>query len=154
MLFVESVCKALAGHGVRYALAGGHAVALHGAVRGTVDIDVVVDWTLKSLQKTEAALRESGLVSRLPVRADDIFNFRDEYIEKRNLVAWNFYHPGDPSQQVNVIISYDLKGKRRTGITTSSAALYVLSLRDLVEMKRVSGRPQDLADVDALERLQ
>ena len=153
MLFIEKVCQALADHHVRYALVGGHAVALHGAVRGTVDIDIAVDWSLKSLQRAESALHSLGLVSHLPIRAEDVFNYRDEYVENRNLLAWNFRHPDDVSKQVDIIIVYDLKGKRRTKIPTASGQLYLLSLQDLVDMKKASGRPQDLADVDALERL-
>ena len=153
MSFVEKVCRALADHGVRYALVGGYAVALHGAVRGTVDVDVVVDWNLESLQGAEQALRDLGLVSRLPVGADDLFNFRDEYVNNRNLVAWNFYNPGDISQQVDVVITYDLRGRRRHRFATASGPLFLLSLEELVKMKKASGRPQDLADVEALEKL-
>ena len=143
----------MADHGVRYALVGGYAVALHGAVRGTVDVDVVVDWNLESLQGAEQALRDLGLVSRLPVAAVDLFNFRDEYVNNRNLVAWNFYNPDDISQQVDVVITYDLRGRRRHRVPTASGPLFLLTLEDLVDMKKASGRPQDLADVEALEKL-
>lgn len=153
MSFVEKVCRALTDHGVRYALVGGYAVALHGAVRGTVDIDIVVDWNLESLQGAEQALRDLGLVSRLPVGADDLFNFRDEYVNNRNLVGWNFYNPDDISQQVDLVITYDLKGRRRQRVATASGPLFLLTVEDLVNMKRASGRPQDLADVAALEKL-
>lgn len=153
MSFVEQVCQALADHGVRYALVGGYAVALHGAVRGTVDVDVVVDWNLESLQGAEQALRDLGLVSRLPVGAVDVFNFRDEYVNNRNLVGWNFHNPDDISQQVDLVITYDLKGRRRQRVATASGPLFLLTMEDLVNMKRASGRPQDLADVEALERL-
>ena len=143
----------MADHGVRYALVGGYAVALHGAVRGTVDVDVVVDWNLESLQGAEQALRDLGLVSRLPVAAVDLFNFRDEYVNNRNLLAWNFYNPDDISQQVDVVITYDLRGRRRHRVPTASGPLFLLTLEDLVNMKKASGRPQDLADVEALEKL-
>lgn len=154
MLFVEKVCQSLAAHGVRYALVGGYAVALHGAVRGTVDIDIVIDWTHKALRKTESALNSLGLVSRLPLSADDVFAFRDEYVKNRNLIAWNFHNPADISQQVDVVITYDLTGKRRYRVPTVSGPLFLLAKEDLLAMKKVSGRPQDLADVAALERLQ
>jgi hypothetical protein len=132
---------------------GGYAVALHGAVRGTVDVDVVIDWTLKALRKTETALNSLGLVSRLPLNADDVFAFRDEYVKNRNLVAWNFHNPADISQQVDVVITYDLTGKRRYRVPAASGPIFLLAKEDLLEMKKASGRPQDLADVEALERL-
>ena len=153
-MFIEEVSKSLSEHGVRYALVGGYAVALHGAVRGTMDIDIVLSWELAALRKAARALESIGLESRLPVTAEDVFQFRDEYVRNRNLVAWNFFDPNDVSRQVDIIIVCDLKGKKRKKILTAAGPLYVLDREELIRMKREAGRPQDLADVDALERLQ
>lgn len=153
MSFLSRVCHAFADRGLRYAIVGGHAVALHGAVRGTVDIDVALSWNLKSLEGAEQALTELGLSSRLPVHAEDVFRFRDEYVRNRNLIAWNFYNPHNAAEQVDIVITYDLEGKRRQRVDTSDGSVYVLSRKDLIAMKRASGRPQDLEDADALERL-
>jgi hypothetical protein len=153
MTTLERLCASLHRANVRYAIVGGHAVALHGAVRGTVDIDLVVTWSRKTLVATEKALNNIGLVSRLPISANNIFDFRNEYIENRNLVAWNFYNPDDLSEQVDIIITYDLKGKRIKRLELAGGAVRILSLKDLIDMKRASARPQDLEDVSALERL-
>lgn len=153
MTFLERVCNALGDAGVRYAIVGGHAVALHGAVRGTLDIDIAVRFTRKTLRDAESSLRHLGLTSRLPVCADEVFNFREEYLANRSLVAWNFYNPGDLSEQVDIVLAYDLKGKRTKRIKVGESELRVLSIADLIAMKRESGRPQDLADAEALERL-
>ena len=101
----------------------------------------------------QAALNGIGLVSRLPINAEDVFAFRDEYIENRNLIAWNFHNPNDPPEQVDVIINYDLAGKRTRRFELPSGPVEVLSLPDLIAMKRASGRAQDLEDVRALGRL-
>ena len=143
----------LADKGVRYAVVGGHAVALHGAVRGTVDVDIAVAWNLKSLQSAEQALSGIGLTSRLPISADDVFQFRDEYIENRNLIGWNFYNPSDPTEQVDLVITYNLKGKKVGTVDTTGGAVRILGRKDLIAMKRASGGPQDLEDIKALERL-
>lgn len=152
-MFINKVCQALEHHRVRYAIAGGYAVALHGAVRGTMDVDIVINWDSRTLRDTEKALEGIGLVSRLPVSAEDVFQFRDEYVSNRNLVAWNFFNPEDASQQVDIIIIYDLKGKGRLRRDTVEGPIQVLGLRELMDMKRESGRPQDLEDVKALEKL-
>ena len=152
-MFINEVCKALDQNCVRYAIAGGYAVALHGAVRGTMDVDVVINWDLRSLSDAEKALTDLGLVSRLPINADDVFQFRDEYINNRNLIAWNFHHPEDVSRQVDIIITYDLKGKGLVVHETLAGPIQILKLKDLIRMKRESGRPQDLEDIKALERL-
>jgi len=151
--FLSRICSALSTARLRYAVVGGHAVALHGAVRGTVDVDIVLAWNRKTLQQAEATLHELGLISRLPISANDVFNFRDEYVANRNMVAWNFYNPKDPSEQLDIIICYDLTGKRSKRIETADGSVVILGRNDLIEMKRESGRPQDLEDIRAMEKL-
>lgn len=153
MSFLERVCAALNAAGVRYAIVGGHAVALHGAVRGTVDVDLIVNWSKAALRKSESAFNKMDLVSRLPISAEDVYQFRREYIENRNLVAWNFYNPNDLSEQVDLIITSDLKGKKTRRIVLPGGDIRILAKADLIAMKRSSGRPQDMEDIRALERL-
>ena len=154
MSFLTRLCQAFVEEHLRYAVVGGYAVALHGAVRGTVDIDIALIWSLESLRRAERALTGIGLVSRLPISAADVFRFRDEYVENRNMVAWNFYNPANLTEQVDIIVTYDLEGKRRQRVDTPDGPIQILSRRDLIAMKRASERPQDLEDADALERLQ
>ena len=154
MSFISRIGAALSAAGVRYAVVGGYAVALHGAVRGTVDVDVILAWDSRSLQSAEKALKSLGLVSRLPVSASEVFRFRDEYIRNRNLIAWNFYNPKDLSEQLDIIITADLKGKKISTVKTPDGPIRVLGRDDLIAMKRASGRPQDLEDAAALERIQ
>jgi hypothetical protein len=40
-------------------------VSLHGAVRGTLDIDIVINWNRKNLRATEAALQELADIEAL-----------------------------------------------------------------------------------------
>ena len=153
MTSLEKICQALADAGVRYAVVGGHAVAFHGAVRGTVDVDVAIAWSRSALKKTEQVLNGIGLVSRLPLKADELFDFRDEYVRNRSLLAWSFYNPADLRDQVDVLIDYDLKGKTTSTVRVTGTPVRILGIADLIEMKKRSGRPQDLEDVKALEEL-
>lgn len=154
MTFLERVCTALEEAGVPYAVVGGHAVALHGAVRGTVDVDVALAWSEEALTKAEAALQSLGLVSQLPLTAADVFRHRDRYVAERNLLAWHFHNPAAPLEQVDVLIAYDLAGKAIERLGAPGSTVSVLSAADLIAMKRASGRRQDLEDAEALERLQ
>jgi len=153
MTFLERVCEVLNKSRVRYVLVGGYAVALHGAIRGTLDIDIALRWTKQDLVKAEDALQKIGLVSRLPVTALDVFEYRDEYIQNRNLVAWNFYNPADSSELLDIVINFDAKGKRADYKKLSTLTVPVLNIRDLINMKKASGRPQDIEDIKALEKL-
>jgi hypothetical protein len=153
-MFIHDICLALDKAEIPYAIVGGYAVALHGAVRGTVDVDVVIQWSLKNLQDTESVFKQMGLVSLIPITAESLFHFREEYIHNRNLIAWNFYDPSNPLNQVDIIINYDLKnGQNTKAIKTPLGTIRILSLNDLIKMKKASGRLQDLEDVKALDCL-
>lgn len=152
-MFIERVCKKLSEHNVPYAIVGGHAVALHGAVRGTLDIDLVIVWSATNLKTAELALNQLGLVSSLPISAEDVFAHREEYIKNRNLIAWNFHNPNSLNEQVDLIINYDLSQKNTNVISAGGFTLSILALDELIAMKKESGRPQDLADIEALKRV-
>jgi len=96
-MFLFRVCDALSAAGVPFAIAGGYAVALHGAVRGTVDVDLVIRLDESSFTRAEQALMTLGLQPRLPVTAAEVFRFREEYIRNRNLLAWSFVNPSNPA---------------------------------------------------------
>ena len=153
MTFLERACAALNAGKAHYLVVGGYAVALHGAVRGTLGVDIALRWTRKNLQNAEAALNQMGLVSRLPLTSLDIYNYREEYIRNRNLIAWNFHNPDNMSEQLDIIINFDAKGKKAKRKKLSSLVIPILNIADLIEMKKVSGRPQDIEDIKALEKL-
>lgn len=152
MTFLECVCRALGDAEVDYALVGGQAVALHGVVRGTIDVDVALRWSASMLRRAEAALRGIGLVSQLPLTAADVFEHRDDYVANRRMLAWNFHDPDAPLRQVDIVIAYDLAGRRTQQVELEDCTAWVLAVGDLIDMKRRSGRAQDLADVEALRK--
>jgi len=147
------VAAALDDAKVPYALVGGYAVALHGVVRGTVDIDVVLRFRQQHFERADAAFRSIGLTPRLPVSAEDVFRFREEYIANRNLMAWTFVNPTDPSEIVDIILTHDLSEMKTKRVLVQGRAIKIAALDDLIRMKREAGRPQDLEDVRALRTL-
>lgn len=152
-MLLLSVARALDRTRVPYALVGGYAVALHGAVRGTVDVDLVIRLRESDFVRAERALKTLGLQSRLPVTASEVFRYREEYIRNRNLTAWSFVNPVLPSEIVDVILTEDLAKMSVKKVKVGGQTVRVASIEDLVRMKRASGRPQDLEDVEALRRL-
>ena len=152
-MFLYALVDALHEARVRFAIVGGYAVALHGAVRGTVDVDIVLRRSKRDFLAAEAAFQKLGLSPRLPVSAAEVFDFREEYVNNRNLVAWSFFNPQDPTQIVDIIITHDLAKMRTKNIRAGGRTLPVLAITDLIAMKKASGRPQDLADIHALEDL-
>ena len=152
-MFIQNVIRALEKHNIKYALVGGYAVALHGAIRGTVDVDIVIALTKASLEGAESALGNIGLQSRLPITAEDVYRFRKEYIENRNLVAWSFINPDNPIEVVDILITEDVKNIKTVTRQAFGMTIRIAAIPDLIKLKKKSGRPQDIEDIRALEKL-
>ena len=152
-MFIYKLVKKLAENNIEYAIAGGYAVAFHGAVRGTVDIDLIIKLEKESFLKIEKTLEQIGLQSRLPIKAEEVFNFREEYINNRNLIAWYFINLNNPIESVDILLLEDLKKFKTININSNNNILKVVSMNDLIKMKKRSGRPQDIEDIKILRSL-
>lgn len=152
-MFIYKLVKKLAENNIEYAIAGGYAVAFHGAVRGTVDIDLIIKLEKESFLKIEKTLEQIGLQSRLPIKTEEVFNFREEYINNRNLIAWNFINLNNPIESVDILLLEDLKKFKTININSNNNILKVVSMNDLIKMKKRSGRPQDIEDIKILRSL-
>ena len=73
-----ALCQALNAEGVRYALIGGFAVILHGFVRATKDIDLLVDASAENIQRLKRAM------AVLPDNA--VAQIADDEVEKYQVV--------------------------------------------------------------------
>lgn len=153
MLLLEKICKCLELNKIPYAIVGGFAVALHGAPRGTIDIDFVIPFEEEIFIGVEKALKSIGMESRLPVTGKEVFQFRKEYIEKRNLIAWSFYNPRNPMEIIDIIITENLNNFSVIEKKIEKLKIKIISKKDLIKMKKKSGREQDLVDIEALEKI-
>ncbi len=134
-----------------YAIVGGVALALHGLVRATVDVDLVLCLKQEDFEKAEKALAQIGLKSRLPVRAEDIIKMRKEYINNRNLLAWSFVDYKNPHRQVDILITHDMRKLRTQTMSLAGKKIKVITLEELLKMKLKAGRPQDLIDAENIK---
>lgn len=153
-MFLTRVCQSLNQAKIQYAIVGGYAVALHGAVRGTVDLDLVLSLDKRSFVRAESVFSALGLQSRLPVTAEQVFEFREDYIKNRNLVAWSFFDPVNPANQLDVIITDDASKLAVKSVTVRGVRVRIAAIKSLIAMKTRSGRPQDIEDVKALREIE
>jgi len=152
-MFLLRITQAFQNANIPYALVGGYAVALHGAVRGTIDVDIIITLNQKSFKETESLLLQFGLQPRLPIKAQDLFENREHYIQEKNLIAWSFVNPDKPIECLDIIITEDLSHKKVISKHVGEQSIHVLEINDLIAMKKLSGRPQDIEDIKALEAL-
>lgn len=150
MLLYE-VIDALKSHKLRYALVGGYALALHGIIRATMDVDIVLNLTLSDFEHAEKALMQIGLKSRLPIRAQDVIKMRKEYIENRNLMAWSFVDYQNPTRQVDILITENLSELDIESVSVSGRKISVVSLESLLKMKLKANRDKDQLDIKLIK---
>lgn len=152
-MFIKKVVDQLSKYKIPYAIVGGQAVALHGVVRGTVDLDLVLEWELENLKLAKQALEEIGLKPSLSISPQELFENRDYYIKEKNMLAWHFVNPENPSEVVDIVINYDFTKDMITQLVSHDIKVNVLSKKYLIEMKKQSAREQDLIDVKMLESI-
>jgi len=149
---LSKLVKALKKEKINYMIVGGYAVNFHGYSRNTVDIDLIIKFTLANLKKIEKLLQQMGMVSRLPIDAASVYNFRDEYIKNRNLIAWNFYNENDPTEQIDILINHDVSDFKSEKFRVGQLEFKVISKEDLIRMKKKAGRDKDLLDIKELTK--
>lgn len=140
---VRRLAARLAEEGISYALLGGMALAEHGYVRMTEDVDVVL--TAEGLEHFRARLVGRGYVATHPgaTRA-----FRDAVSGVRIEVLVSGEYPGDGKPKAVSFPDPSAAAAEVDGVR-------VLSLARLVELKLASGmsaphRLRDLADVQEM----
>ena len=149
-MFLFEVTDAFEQSKLQYAIVGGFALALHGIVRATMDVDLVINLKLKDFERAEKLLTDLGLHSRLPVRANEVFKMRREYVENRNLIAWAFVDYQNPSRQVDIIITEDRATLKTRKVRVGHRTISVADLDALAKTKKVAGRPKDLIDLESI----
>jgi hypothetical protein len=139
------VARCLEASGVEYALCGGLAVTLHGAVRSTRDIDVLI----LPADRDRAVRAVSGagyLFPALPM----VFGAgtpQERVIQRVSKMA------GPDVMTLDLLLAgpaLEDVFDSRVRVAWSGVTLQVVSLDGLIKMKRLAGRHQDLADIEKL----
>ena len=145
-LAIEQVLAALNAEKVRYLVVGGVAVVLHGHLRTTADLDLVVELAPDNARRAISALARLGFRPRAPVPAEQFADpdARRAWIDEKGLTVFSLWK--EPFQ-------FDEVYARAVRVPLDTTTVTVVSLADLIALKQAAGRPVDLADVDALRAL-
>jgi len=156
---IEAVLTALNAAGVRYLVVGGVAVVLHGHLRTTADLDLVVQLTHANALRAVRALSTLGYRPRAPVQAEQFADAttRERWLREKALTVLGLWSEGFPGLEVDLFVAepfdFDEAYSRAVRVALDTTEASVVSLPDLLALKKAAGRPLDLADVEALEAL-
>lgn len=139
--FIELLKK----HNVEYLLVGAYALAAHGYVRYTHDIDFLISNSKENANKMVAVLQEFGF-SSLGIKDTDFMS--DDLIVQL----------GYPPLRIDIITSisgienFEQVKKNQNIVQIDGLDIPIISKSDLIKNKRSTGRTKDLADAEELEK--
>lgn len=145
---------------VRYLVVGGVAVVLHGHLRTTADLDLVVKLDPDNARRAIAALTRLGYRPHAPVPAEAFADAttRAAWKADKGLTVFSLWSDRLPALEVDLFVeepfAFGEVYARAVRVALDATTVSVVSIADLIAMKQAAGRPVDLADVEALRALQ
>jgi predicted nucleotidyltransferase len=155
MIIYEEILKEFQREKVKYVIVGGLAVNLLGSLRTTADMDILVEMSDENLKKIVKIFKKHGYTVRQPVDPMNIANekIRKDWIQNKHMKAFNFYKDSE-LKEIDIIIESPVpfSRARQTAlfIQCGRFKLPVISIDNLIKMKKKSNRPIDMADIQEL----
>lgn len=130
---------------VKYLVVGGYAVGFHGHPRYTKDIDLWVLMNSNNASNIIKSVKEFGFES-LGLQEEDFLN------------SDNIIQLGFPPNRIDLLteiagVEFESCYSNKLTIEFEGVTIPFISLNDLIKNKQSSGRLQDLADAEKLEKL-
>jgi hypothetical protein len=144
---------------VQYVLIGGLAVQLHGFLRSTFDIDLVLAMNDENLVRFIAVAKQYGLVPVVPVPIDTLRNASqiEQWHREKGMLAFALREPHTGGSVVDILVRpevpFDTLMANAVEGKLFARQVWIASIDDLLTMKRSANRPKDQLDVVALEKI-
>jgi hypothetical protein len=143
----KDLLSAFNAHGVKYLIVGGYAVIFHAQPRFTKDIDLFIQADPANAQATYAALAAFGA----PLQGIKPEDFS---------VRGCFFRFGHDPRCVDILpdipgVDFEAAwGRRVEGVLDQKSGLkaFFIAAPDLIASKLAAGRPQDIADAEAVRK--
>jgi hypothetical protein len=150
-LRLTALLRRLSEAGVDYVVVGGIAVAFQGYGRATKDLDITYDTKVDNLERLGEVL--VAVNARLRGIGEDLPFVPDRRMLRRTSILTLDTDDGSLDLLVGPpgAPSYAALRRQADVVTLEGAEVRIASLDHLLAMKRAAGRPQDLADIEALE---
>ncbi|MFI4887131.1 MAG: nucleotidyl transferase AbiEii/AbiGii toxin family protein [Burkholderiales bacterium] len=144
---------------VRYVIVGGLALNLHGVERATMDVDLALALDDNNLRAAVDAFRTLHLKPIAPVALDEIANPLRllEWKRDKHMLAFGLQSTLAPGPTVDLLIDPPIPfadlALRAVVKQVGAVAIPVVSIDDLIALKRVAAREIDRSDIEALEQI-
>ncbi len=159
--YIQDLIEDLTREGVKFIIAGGVAVVLHGVSRATMDIDAAIAMNIENLEKFLAVMKRNSMVPRAPVPAEELLDpsKRTAMVKEKGAIVFTFIDNDKPFKQLDVFLteslSYEALVEDVDVFQIGNSQVKVLSKKKLISLKRavVPVRTKDLFDIEELSKL-
>ena len=159
-MYYLQLFRALEKEKVRYLVAGGVAVNLHGAERMTMDIDLMLAMDRTNLDRFLAAARGLRLKPAvLPVTLEQFCDAKTVavWIKEKHMLAFQLRGPELEAPSVDIlvkpVVSFQSAYRRRKRVKVEDVNISIAAPEDLIALKSGTGRKIDESDILALRHL-
>lgn len=144
---------------VQYVLVGGMAVQLHGFMRSTFNIDLVLAMNDENLVRFIDVAKRFGLIPSIPVPIESLRNASqiEQWYREKGMLAFALREPQVGGGVVNILVRPEVPFEQIMESAVEGKLfeqqVWIASIEDLLTMKRVANRPKDQLDIAALEKI-
>ena len=159
-MYFKGLFKKLNHGKIKYLVIGGVAVNLHGYPRMTGDLDILIEMDTKNIKKFVDMVKRLGWKPKVPVQVEAFADAekRKDWIEEKGMKVFSVYNPKDVFEHIDVMVeNYIDFGKaylKRKIVSVGGVRVPVVSMPDLIRLKKIAGRPRDLTDIRTLLQIQ
>lgn len=153
------VFKALGKAKVKYVVAGGVAVVLHGYMRVTADLDLIVLLEENNLKNFYKALKTVNYLPKVPVTVEQFSDSkqRKQWKKDKGMIVFSFVSRHPPFQLVDMFVDEPIKFeelyKQKKDIRIEGIKIPLIAIDHLLKLKKKANRPKDLDDMVQLNEI-
>ena len=128
---------------IKYILVGGLAINLYGIPRTTIDVDI----------------KANGFRFRQPIDEKKLIDkeYRKQLKEEKNVIVLTLENPNNPLEVLDFFIDnpidFNKAYSRKKILKVDDFEIYIASIEDIIEIKKISNRPIDISDIENLKLL-
>jgi hypothetical protein len=156
---IAELLQSLTDAKVDYVLVGGLAIQLHGYMRSTFDIDLVLAMNDANLARFIEVAKRHALTPGIPVPIDALRDAGqiERWHREKGMLAFSLREPQAGGGVVDVIVRPEVPFDRLMANAVAGDLfgrhVPVACIDDLLVMKRAANRPKDRLDIEALEKI-
>ena len=156
---IAELLRSLSDAQVQHVLVGGIAVQLHGYMRSTFDIDLVLAMNDANLVRFIGVAKQLGLTPSIPVPIDSLRDAKqiEQWYREKGMLAFALREPQTGGGVVDVLVKPEVPFERLLENAVEGELFElkvpIACVDDLLVMKRSANRPKDRLDIEALEKI-